>query len=118
MISRFVQFSSSIAAIYKYIQKIERAEMLKFGLKGPHVQCLVVLSRYPEGLTSAELCELCEKDKAAVSRAVTELENKGLLIRSAQSSGAYRASLTLTETGLQAAKFVSARAAAAVGERL
>ena len=74
MIDRFEQFSSSIAAIYKCIQKIERDQMARYGLKGPHVQCLVIMSRFPEGVTAAELCELCEKDKAAISRAVSELE--------------------------------------------
>ena len=114
MLYRFEQFTTLISAIYQNIQKIERDEMEKQGLKGAYAQYLLALQQHPQGLTAAQLSELCEKDKAAVSRAVTELENRGLLIRSAQSSGAYRASLTLTETGLQAAKFVSARAAAAV----
>ena len=114
MLYRFEQFTTLISAIYQNIQKIERDEMEKQGLKGAYAQYLLALQQHPQGLTAAQLSELCEKDKAAVSRAVTELENRGLLIRSAQSSGTYRASLTLTETGLQAAKFVSARAAAAV----
>ena len=114
MISRFVQFSSSIAAIYKYIQKIERAEMLKFGLKGPHVQCLVVLSRYPDGLTSAELCELCEKDKAAISRAVAELEKEGLLSREGEKDRIYRAPLKLTERGQEIAMQILRTATRAV----
>ena len=99
MIDRFEQFSSSIAAIYKCIQKIERDQMARYGLKGPHVQCLVIMSRFPEGVTAAERCELCEKDKAAISRAVSELEKEGMLYRSGEKERVYRAPLLLTEKG-------------------
>jgi len=99
MIDRFEQFSSSIAAIYKCIQKIERDYMVRYGLKGPHAQCLVVMSRFPQGLTAAELSEVCEKDKAAISRAVTELEKRDILIRASDKEHVYRAPLVLTEKG-------------------
>ena len=72
MISRFEQFSSVISSIYGAIQKIEREEMAKYGLKGAYAQYLVAVKRFPEGVTSTELCELCDKDKAAVSRIVAE----------------------------------------------
>ena len=104
MIDRFEQFSSAIASIYKCIQKIEREQMLPYGLKGPHVQCLVIMERHPDGVTAAELCELCEKDKAAISRAVSELEKEGLLIRAADGARVYRAPLKLTEKGTETAK--------------
>ena len=71
-------FSSSICCIYHDIQRIERAQMAKYGLKGPHAQCLLAMSRNPAGITAAELCELCEKDKAAISRTVAELEQAGV----------------------------------------
>ena len=38
MLTRFEQFTSSIAGIYKHIQKIERDEMIKYGLKGSYAQ--------------------------------------------------------------------------------
>lgn len=103
MIGRYEQFSSAIAAIYKVIQKIERDEASKFGLKGPHVQCLVTMSSCPKGLTAAELCEICEKDKAAISRAVTQLEKKELLYRSGNGDNNYRAALLLTPKGAEIA---------------
>lgn len=114
MINRFEQFSSYIAAIYKYIQKIEREEMIKYGLKGPHVQCLVVMSRYPDGLTAAELCEFCEKDKAAISRAVSELEREGMLVRAGEKERVYRAPLKLTGKGLETARQIGQIAERAV----
>lgn len=116
MVSRFEQFSSSITCIYRYIQKIERMEMEKYGLKGPHAQCLLALHRYPGGITAARLCEVCDKDKAAVSRMVAELEEKGLLVRDSVGGIRYRAMLKLTEQGRMAAEHVQHRAGRAVEE--
>ena len=114
MVSRFELFASSITCIYRYIQKIERTEMEKYGLKGPHAQCLVVMDRFPEGITAARLCELCERDKAAISRAVAELEEAGLLSRREQNGIHYRVPLVLTETGKIAARNVNELASRAV----
>ena len=116
MISRFELFSASITCIYRYIQKIERVEMEKYGLKGPHAQCLLAMSRYPEGITSARLCEVCDKDKAAISRMVAELEKKGMLVRDAADGIRYRALLKLTRQGRAAADHVEQRARLAVEE--
>ena len=88
--------------------------MAKYGLKGPHAQCLLAMSRYPEGITSARLCEVCEKDKAAISRIVAELEQMGMVRRIQHNGTRYRASLTLTEQGLIAAKTVDEKARLAV----
>ena len=114
MISKYELFSASVSCLYHDIQKIERVEMAKFGLKGPHAQCLLAMRRYPEGITAARLCEVCEKDKAAVSRTVAELEEAGLLIRTQRNGVRYRAMLILTEKGLSAAAAVSQRARQAV----
>jgi len=114
MINRFEQFSASIAAIYKCIQKIERDQMAPYGLKGPHVQCLVVMSRFPDGVTAAELCDLCEKDKAAISRAVSELEKEGMLIRAGERDRVYRAPLRLTDKGMETAQKIHGLAERAV----
>lgn len=116
MVSRFEQFATSISCIYRYIQKIERVEMEKYGLKGPHAQCLLAMSHYPEGITSARLCEACDKDKAAISRMVAELEEKGLIVRSTVGGVRYRARLQLTQLGEAAANHVEQRARLAVEE--
>ena len=114
MIQRFELFCTSAFSIYRSILKIERMEMEKFGLKGPHAQCLVIMDRYPEGITSARLCEICERDKAAISRTVAELEEAGLLTRREQNGIHYRVPLTLTEEGREAARNVNAVASQAV----
>lgn len=114
MLHRFEEFSYAVSSIYHNIQKIERDEMDKYGLKGPHAQYLVAMTRCPEGVTAAQLSELCDRDKAAVSRALSELEKRGLIIRELANDTAYRALLKLTETGSAAARFVCEKATQAV----
>lgn len=114
MLSRYELFSSAVSCMYHDIQKIERMEMAKFGLKGPHAQCLLAMSRHPEGITAARLCETCEKDKAAISRTVAELEQAGLVLRTQRNGVRYRSTLTLTEKGRQAAESVNKKAQQAV----
>jgi len=116
LISRYEIFSGAIASMYHDVQRIERVEMAKYGLKGPHAQCLLAMSRYPDGLTSVRLCEICDKDKAAVSRTVSELEQAGLLTVEQRNGVRYRAILRLTEAGFAAARAVCDRAELAVAQ--
>ena len=116
MLHRYEIFSAAIASMYHDIQWIERVEMAKYGLKGPHAQCLLAMSRYPDGLTSVRLCEICDKDKAAVSRTVSELAEAGLLVIAEKNGVRYRAMLYLTEAGQAAAKAVCRRAELAVAQ--
>ena len=114
MITKYEIFSTVISSLYRDIQRIERTEMAKYGLKGPHAQCLVVMDRHPSGITAARLCEICERDKAAVSRTVAELEEAGLLTRREQNGIHYRVPLVLTEAGKAAARDVNGVAGRAV----
>lgn len=114
MISRFEHFTLSVSNLYRHIQKIERIEMAKYGLKGPHAQCLLAMRRYPEGVTSSELCTVCDKDKAAISRTIAELEREGMVERQTRNGSMYRAALKLTEQGREAARQVDRRAQFAV----
>lgn len=114
MLSRYELLATSVSCIYHDIQKIERVEMAKYGLKGPHAQCLLVMGRHPEGVTAARLCEICEKDKAAISRTLSELEQAGMVLREDRNGVRYRAALTLTSQGKAAAEAVQERAQLAV----
>lgn len=111
MISRYEQFVSSVSGIYRHIQKIERMEMEKLGYRGVYAQYLAAMNRYPDGVTSVELSEICDKDKAAISRVVAEMEVKGLVVKE---GAAYRARLRLTDEGRRAAEYVNRRAETAV----
>lgn len=114
MENRYELIGASISSMYHDIQKIERVEMAKYGLKGPHAQCLLAMKKHPEGMTAARLCEACEKDKAAVSRILAELEAAGMILREKRNGSRYRASLTLTEQGMAAAGAVMEKARLAV----
>ena len=114
MIHRYQQFSTAISCLYHDIQKLERVEMAKYGLKGPHAHCLQVMAGFPKGITSAQLTERCEKDKAAISRAVAELEEAGLLVRCQKDGLRYRAQLVLTPEEQEAAGKVVSRIQLAV----
>ena len=113
MRSRYEQFAGSVLCLYRYIQKIQRVEMAKYGLKGSHAQCLLVMNRYPEGITAAQLSQISDKDKAAISRTLSELAREGLVERKS-TSNTYRAPLFLTEKGLDAAMRVDQIARKAV----
>lgn len=110
MLRRYKQFTTAISRIDKCIQKIERQEMERFGLKGPHVQCLMAIGDQEQEITAAQLCRLCNRDKAAISRSLAELEKKGLVHREA----GYRGSLALTEQGQAVTSRISQTAQKAV----
>ncbi|MBR4082057.1 MAG: MarR family transcriptional regulator [Clostridia bacterium] len=112
MLDRYEMFSAAIATIYHQIQKLERDEMVRFGSKGIFAQYLAALKAHPEGMTSSQLSEVLDKDKAAVSRALGDMSASGLVTR--QGKGVYRARMVLTQKGREAAEYVSQRACAAV----
>ncbi|MBQ7335448.1 MAG: winged helix-turn-helix transcriptional regulator [Clostridia bacterium] len=114
MVSRYERFALAIAEIQRYLHKIASDEMEKYGLKGPYAIYLVTIYRFKDGITSAQLCELCSKNKADVSRAVSAMEKKKLIVRETENTHLYRAKLYLTEAGKQAAEAISRRAQVAV----
>lgn len=114
MTSKYEIFSTFVAGMHRDIQKIQRQEMGKFGLKGPHAQCLLAMERNPQGITATRLSQICEKDKAAISRTVTELEERGMVERNPGGAGRYRAMLLLTEKGRAAAGSVKEKVRQAV----
>lgn len=114
MIGRFEQFCTAISSIQHSIARIERMEMEKYGLKGPHAQCMLVMERNPEGITAAQLCGTCEKDKAAISRTLAELEAAGMITREDPNGKRYRSQLYLTAKGRAVAEQVSDRVHEAV----
>ena len=73
----YTSFTISILRLNKLVQKIKTNEISKFGLKPIHVSCGYYLNKNPEGLTAKELCELSLEDKAAISRALKTLQEKG-----------------------------------------
>lgn len=114
MVERFERFSFAISEISRYWHKLTTDEMEKYGLKGTHSVYLLTMLRYPEGITAPQICELCGKDKADVSRMMSIMEKKGLVTKEGIYQNLYRGVFKLTEEGRKAAEHVSKRASLAV----
>ena len=114
MLDRFERFSSSIFEIYRYWHKIATDEMEKYGLKGTHCIYLITMLQHPDGITAANLCEICGRDKADVSRMMSIMEKKGRVEKEEQQPSLYRCLLKLTEEGAAAAEQVCQRVLVAV----
>ena len=115
MEERFETFTVLIGRINRNIRKIKNQEMASYQLKSIHISCLYYL--YSAGsLTAAELCERCEEDKAAVSRALDYLEKEGYLEASDKNAKRYRHPLHLTEKGVQASSIIAAKIDAVLEE--
>ena len=95
MEDRFETFTILISRINRSIRKIKNQEMADWGLKSIHVSCLYYL-RSQGSLTAAELCERCEEDKAAVSRAIDHLKSEGFIEASTNGAKPYKCPLVLT----------------------
>ena len=108
---RFETFSLALFSISRCWSKIAGEEMKRFGLKGVHAFYLVTILSHDGVLTAANLCELCGRDKADVSRDLRQLERAGLISR----GKGYRACVTLTEQGKALAEQIIRKAEYAVG---
>ena len=78
------------------------------GLRGAYALYLVVIRSGEGQMTAARLADLCQRDKADVSRAIAAFQKKGILEPYGESK--YRASLTLTEKGKELTEQISRRA--------
>ena len=105
MQERFETFTVLINRISRATRKIKNQEMADYHLRSAHVSCLYYVYSL-ENVTSAELCEHCEEDKATISRAVDYLETNGFLLRGT-SAKRYKSPLLLTEKGRDAGKRIA-----------
>ena len=106
---RFDTFTVLISKISRCIRKIKSEEMKDFGLQGAHVSCLYYLYRANGTLTAKELCDLCEEDKAAVSRSIDALEKDGYITCESKTDKRYKSPLTLTQKGVKVGKDIAER---------
>ena len=84
------------------------------GLKGPYAVYFTALYRYNEGITAAQLGEICSRDKADVSRAMSQMTELGLVEKCGNGVNAYRTLLKLTDEGVKLAETINAQAVKAV----
>lgn len=106
MKDRFETFTVLISKISRNIRKIKNQEMADYDLRSPHVSCLYYLYS-SNGLTATDLCELCEEDKATISRSLGYLENNSYLTCESKSAKRYKTPLLLTEKGKEAGKRIA-----------
>ncbi len=114
MIGRFETFTLALSEIMSSWNKIAAEEMKPFGLKGNAVIYLIALYKHPDGLTAANLCEMCNRDKAEVSRTISSMEKKGLVLRKNTTVNGYRANITLSDEGREATRILRERVKLAV----
>ena len=106
MQDRFENFTVLMTRINRSIRRLKTEEMKNWGLKSHHVSCLYYLYR-SSSLTATELGEICEEDKASLSRAIETLEKDGYIVCNSKAQKRYRTPLELTEKGKQAGKLIS-----------
>ena len=105
MQERFQTFTVLIARLNRCIRKIKTEEMAEFNLKSPHVSCLYYLYK-ADSLTAKELCDICEEDKANISRSIEFLEKNGYLVCRSKAEKRYKSPLVLTEKGRAAGEHI------------
>lgn len=98
MQERFQNFTVLISKINRCIKKIKTEEMDEFNLKSPHVSCIYYLYQ-TSSLTAKELCDICQEDKAALSRSIEYLEENEFIVCDSNLKKRYKSPLTLTEKG-------------------
>lgn len=101
---RYEIFTKIVGKISRNIRKIKAAETCKFNLTGSCVNCIYYLFKHEEGLTARELSELCDEDKAAISRTLSYLEEGGYIVCTSAAKKRYNSTLLLTEKGKEIGK--------------
>lgn len=107
----FENFTVNILKLNKLVQRIKLYEMEEYGLKAVHVMCGYYLYENPDGLTMSELARYAVEDKAAISRALLTMREKGLVSYDPKT---YSASIVLTDAGRSFAEAVLQKAERAV----
>lgn len=101
MEDRFQLLTANIAKMSRYIKRIKSEEMadIEAGLKGPHVSCLYYIYKSNGTMTAKEITEVCDEDKAAISRSLDTLEKDGYISCESKTEKRYKSPISLTEKG-------------------
>lgn len=116
MIDRFGRFSLSIFEISKYWHKLAADALDAYGLKSAHALYLTSIYKHPQGMTTAQLCEECGKDKSDASRMIAILEKKGYVQKQEVNGSRYGGTWVLTDSGREIAREVTSLASRMVAE--
>lgn len=94
---RFERFTLSVFSITRYWNRIAAEAMGYYGLKGAYALYLLTLNDAKGEITAAQLAEICQRDKADVSRAIASFQEKGII--EPYGKNRYRAPIVLTPEG-------------------
>lgn len=106
MNDRFVMFTTLIANISRSIFRMKSEFMSEFNLKSSHVSCIYYI-HHGLARSASELCRVCDEDKANISRAIKELEERGMISRVRDSRGRRSGRLAITDDGREVAIFIT-----------
>ncbi len=107
---RFEEFVHLVSSLEKEVQRIRAAECERLGLRGADLMCLYYLGKSGEGMTAAELSRAAGVTRAAVSRTLATLSERGFVEVDEPAGDArrYRAGVRLTKRGREAMSGVEA----------
>ncbi len=106
MEKRFEMFTTLIAQCSRFIKRIKTLEMAEYNLKSLHVSCLYYLYVNDGAMTATELCEICDEDKAYVSRSLEYLEKEDYIISKSKTEKKYKSPIFLTKKGNEVAQII------------
>ena len=107
MKARYDTFTLLINKASRNIRRIKTEETYELNLKSPHVSCLYYMYKNANPMTAKELCDICDEDKASISRSIDYLERNNYISCESKTEKRYKSPLTLTEKGIQASKIIA-----------
>ena len=107
----FENFTITVMKLNRLVNRIKVHEMKSYGLKAIHVMCIYYLNENPQGLRATELVKLTFEDKAAISRGLSLLRDKGYV---SYDPDTYNAVIRLTDEGKKVSDFITDKSEKAV----
>ena len=98
MVDSFERFGQMLSNASKSLYRLKSRYMSKYGLSSTHTVCLRKLYENPQGLTKSEIADICEIDKAQITRIIGELKDKDY-VGSDSSKKMYNRKFVLTDFG-------------------
>ncbi len=90
-------------AIYKDLQAIRASLSDEENFKIMHIVCLYSIAKSDDNIYSATLSDVAHLDKAAISRALKDLEENHFIKKKFENDSKYKAKLSLTKKGREEA---------------
>ncbi len=103
---RLDQFMTLVVSASRSVTKLKSRYMNEYGLGSTHTMCIRSLYTSGDGLTRTKLADVCELDKAQVSRIVNELSEKGYVTEGPGATN-YKRKVRLSEKGMQIAEDIN-----------